>query len=163
MPAMQLTGFTVLVVEDDVDNLEMLISHLEQAGALVLGAESVKVALITLLQHVYEIRRAAEHDIDALLCALELPDGDGCALLQKLRSRAGFGDLPAIALTGYSDAMWRGKVADCGFNHYAVKPFSLETVTDWLSELIDRRSGSGPVGMSCHAEADPAVRGLRGR
>ena len=153
MPAMQLTGFTVLVVEDDVDNLEMLISHLEQAGALVLGAESVKVAL----------RLTLEHDIDALLCDLELPDGDGCALLQKLRSRAGFGDLPAIALTGYSDAMWRGKVADCGFNHYAVKPFSLETVTDWLSELIDRRSGSGPVGMSCHAEADPAVRGLRGR
>lgn len=148
---MQLAGFTVLVVEDDVDNLELLISHLEQEGALVLGAESMSAAL----------RLASEHTIDALLCDLELPDGDGCGVLQKLRSRPGSSDLPAIALTGYSDAGWRKAAQDCGFDRYAVKPFSLDELTAWLTEVIDRQSGLR--GTSSHALPEAAARDLRRR
>lgn len=128
---MRLAGFTVLVVEDDVDNLELLLAHLEQEGALVLGAESLKAAL----------RLASEHAIDALLCDLELPDGDGCEVLQRLRNMPGGSDLPAVALTGYSDATWQKAARECGFDRYAVKPFSLQELTLWLAELIDRESG----------------------
>jgi CheY-like chemotaxis protein len=148
---MQLTGFTVLVVEDDVDNLELLISHLEQEGALVLGAENVNAAL----------RLASEHAIDALLCDLELPDGDGCGVLQKLRDRPGSSDLPAIALTGYSDAGWRKAANDCGFDRYAVKPFPLQELTAWLAEIIDRQSGLRA--MTSHALPEAAARDLRRR
>jgi CheY-like chemotaxis protein len=148
---MRLAGFSVLVVEDDVDNLELLLSHLEQEGALVLGAETLKAAL----------RLASEHPLDALVCDLELPDGDGCELLQKLRDAPGSSDLPAIALTGYSDANWQKAARECGFDRYAVKPFPLHELTLWLGELIDRESGVRA--MSCHAAPGAAARVLRGR
>lgn len=153
---MQLTGFTVLVVEDDVDNLELLISHLEQEGATVLGAESVAAAL----------RLASKHDVDALLCDLELPDGDGCEVLRALRAQPGGSDLPAVALTGYSDASWRQAAEKCGFERYAIKPFPLHELTDWLAEIIDRASGlrAAPASSDlADLEPLPAARALRRR
>lgn len=148
---MRLAGFTVLVVEDDVDNLELLLAHLEQEGALVLGAETQKAAL----------QLASKHPIDALVCDLDLPDGDGCELLQRLRQAPGSGDLPAIALTGFSDATWRKAAHECGFDRYAVKPFSLQELTRWLAELIDRESGMRA--MTYRAAPELAAHALRRR
>ncbi len=148
---MLLNGFTVLVVEDDSDNLELLVSHFELEGAIVLGASSLGAAF----------NATQSSDIDALVCDLELPDGDGCALLRQLRNRHGWRDLPAIAISGYSDRHWRRMAGECGFDRFVTKPFKLNEVTDWLAELIDRESGR--VGMSCHAVAQPAARALRGR
>jgi two-component system CheB/CheR fusion protein len=148
---MRLTGYTVLVVEDDVDNLELLTSHLEEEGAIVIGASSSAAAL----------SQAQTQDIDAVLADLELPDGDGCELLQRLRQMPGQSALPAVALTGYSDDLHRAKASACGFDRYAVKPFALEALTELMGELIDRRTDSR--GMSCHAVADRAAPGRRAR
>lgn len=126
---MRLRGLTVLVVEDDLDNLELISSHVESEGALALSAGSIAAAL----------SMTEQQRVDVALCDLELADGDGCDLVQRLRGRAGWEQLPAVALTGYSDDGWRRKAAACGFNRYAVKPFSLEQLTDWLVEL-----GSAP-------------------
>jgi CheY-like chemotaxis protein len=148
---MQLNGFTVLVVEDDLDNLELLVSHFEQEGAITLGADSLGAA----------IEATQRADIDALVCDLELPDGDGCALLRQLRKREDQGDLPAVAITGYSDRHWRRMAGECGFDRFITKPFKLDQITDCLVELIDRESGT--IGMSCHAVTERGVRALRGR
>ena len=148
---MQLNGFTVLVVEDDVDNLELLVSHFELEGAVVLAASSLGAA----------INATQSGDVDAVVCDLELPDGDGCALLRQLRRRNGWGGLPAIAISGYSDRHWRHMAGECGFDRFVTKPFKLNEVTDWLAELIDRESGA--VGMSCHAVTESAAHALRRR
>jgi CheY-like chemotaxis protein len=148
---MQLNGFTVLVVEDDVDNLELLVSHFEHAGAAVLGASSLAAA----------VYMTQSSDIDALVCDLDLPDGDGCALLRQLRTRHGWGDLPAIAISGYSERHWQHRAGECGFDRFVTKPFKLNEVTDWLAKLIDRETGL--VGLSCHAVTERGARALRGR
>jgi CheY-like chemotaxis protein len=122
---MRLRGLTVLVVEDDLDNLELLSSHVESEGAVTLSANSLSAAL-----HLTHAQR-----IDVALCDLELGDGDACDLLRELRRRDGYEKLPAVALTGYSDANWRRKASDCGFDRYAVKPFPLHVLTEWLFEL----------------------------
>jgi CheY-like chemotaxis protein len=127
---MRLSGLTVLVVEDDVDNLELLSSHVESEGALTLSAGSIAAALAM----------TVDRHVDVALCDLELADGDGCDLVRQLRRRDGWSSLPAVALTGYSDARWRKKAAECGFNRYAVKPYSLELITEWLLELRSARS-----------------------
>jgi two-component system, chemotaxis family, CheB/CheR fusion protein len=127
---MRLSGLTVLVVEDDVDNLELLSSHVESEGALTLSAGSIAAALAM----------TTDRHVDVALCDLELADGDGCDLVRQLRRRDGWGSLPAVALTGYSDTKWRQKAAECGFNRYAVKPYSLELITQWLLELRSARS-----------------------
>src|SRR5688572_9115726 len=110
---MRLSGLTVLVVEDDIDNLELLSSHVESEGALALSAASIAAAL----------SMTAERQVHVALCDLELSDGHGCELVRQLRGRAGSENLPAVAITGYSSDSWRRKARDCGFNRYAVKPF----------------------------------------
>jgi two-component system, chemotaxis family, CheB/CheR fusion protein len=122
---MRLSGLTVLVVEDDADNLELLSSHVESEGAMALSAASIAAALSV----------SADCQVDIALCDLELADGDGCELVRQLRKRSGCENLPAVALTGYSDERWRQKASACGFNRYAVKPFPLDQLTDWLVEL----------------------------
>lgn len=127
---MRLSGLTILLVEDDVDNLELMGSFLEGEGARTLSAGSVAGALAV----------SAGQQLDVVVADLELADGDGCALLAQLNLRDGTAP-PAIAVTGYSEQKWRSKAADCGFVRYAVKPFSLDVLVDWVAELAANAPG----------------------
>ena len=127
---MRLTGTTVLLVEDDLDNLELLAICLESEGAHVLQAASVASALAL----------SMTPRIDILISDLELPDGDGSNLLGQLRSREGWARLPAIAVSGYSQAQWRARATTSGFNHYAIKPFSIDSL---VSAIIVLKDGGG--------------------
>jgi CheY-like chemotaxis protein len=113
------------LVEDDVDNLELLAACLEGEGAHVYGAGSIAGALAMTIGK----------PIDVVVSDLELPDGEGCALLHQLTQLGKRGRPPAIALTGYSQQSWRDRAADCGFIRYAVKPFSLDDLVKWVGEL----------------------------
>jgi len=128
---MRLTGITILLVEDDVDNLEVLAMCLEGEGARVLSAGSIAAALAMSLG-----RR-----IDVVLSDLDLPDGDGCALLRQLRSREGYAQLPAIAVSGYSQDQWRSYATTCGFDRYAIKPFSIDSLVASVASLVASVAG----------------------
>jgi CheY-like chemotaxis protein len=115
---MRLSGTTVLLVEDDLDNLELLALCLEGDGAQVLQASSIAAALTV----------SAGRRVDIVVSDLELPDGDGYALLHQMRSREGCAQLPAIAVSGYSQDQWRSRATASGFNRFAVKPFSIDAL-----------------------------------
>lgn len=121
---MRLRGLTILLVEDDADNLELIGSFLDGEGAKTLCAGSIAGALAL----------SSGQRVDVVVSDLELADGDGCGLLSQLRSRDGALP-PAIAVTGYSAQKWRNKAAECGFVRYALKPFSLDTLAEWVGEL----------------------------
>lgn len=144
---MRLIGLKVLLVEDDIDNLELLASFLEGEGARTFSAGSISSAL----------KLTNGERVDVVLSDLELPDGDGCALLAALAKRDGRSDVPAIAVTGYSEQKWRTKAKNCGFNRYAVKPYSLETLVDWIGELTARPENAADAEF-CHGAAPPAAR-----
>jgi DNA-binding NtrC family response regulator len=127
-----------LLVEDDVDNLELLASYLDGEGARTFSAGSIAAAL----------EQAEGRTIDLVISDLELADGDGCVLLGALRARDARPELPAIAVTGYSDLKWRNKAANCGFAKFAVKPYSLEGLVDWAVEL------TGPPPSEAAASAE---------
>ena len=121
---MRLSGITVLLVEDDLDNLELLSMCLEGEGAHVLAATSIAAALaVSIGCH-----------IDVVVADLDLPDGDGYALLGQLRNRAER-RLPAIAVTGYSQEQWRSQAARSGFDRYAVKPFPIDSLVSAIAAL----------------------------
>jgi CheY-like chemotaxis protein len=122
---MRLHGLKVLLVEDDEDNLELLGSCLESEGARPFSAGSISEALAM----------TAGHRIDIVVSDLELADGDGCTLLSKLRERDNSPELPAIAISGYSELKWRTKAAECGFDRYLVKPFALDHLVESIAEF----------------------------
>jgi len=144
---MRLLGLKILLVEDDVDNLELLASFLEGEGAITFGASSIAAALL----------QTEGRELDAVVSDLDLADGDGCALLAALRARDGRTDRPAIAVTGYSEQKWRAKAASCGFERFAVKPYSLEGLVDWLVELTARPQNAA-LAEFCHASPGPVAR-----
>jgi DNA-binding response OmpR family regulator len=108
-----LNHVTVLVVEEDHDNRELLSAYLQLEGATVLAAGSVAAAL--------EIAGS----IDVVVSELLLGDGDGCDLLCRLRTQAGRESVPALALTALTDADWKERALRAGFDHCAIKPVPL--------------------------------------
>ncbi len=98
---------------------------LEGEGALVLAAGSIAAALAMTIQ-----RR-----VDVLVADMDLPDGDGCALLHQLRKRPDLARMPAIAVSGYSRDEWRDQATSAGFDRYAVKPLSMDALVDAIVAL----------------------------
>jgi CheY-like chemotaxis protein len=125
-----LSGFRVLVVDDDADNCDVLAAILEHNGAHVVTAQSAADAL-----SVFE--KECPH---ILISDIGLPDEDGFALLRKVRllpaSRGG--NVPAIALTGYSQLDDRYTSTSHGFQAQLIKPIAIESMLATVSRVLAR-------------------------
>jgi PAS domain S-box-containing protein len=127
-----LEGLRVLVVEDDFDALDALRLALEERGARVTSAGSVREAT----------RVASQSAPDAIISDIHLPDGDGYALMRELRSKEELRSVPAIAVSGYGDSDDGGSAAAAGFQRRFRKPLVAGTIATALSDLIAGSSRS---------------------
>jgi two-component system CheB/CheR fusion protein len=109
-----LQGVRLLVVEDDPDAREMLVTVLERSGARVTAAASAE-----------EAREAIRQAIpDLLVCDIGLPGEDGYEFIRKVRALEadqGF-RIPAMALTAYAGPVHRDKALAAGFDEQVSKP-----------------------------------------
>ncbi|MEP7049116.1 MAG: response regulator [Pseudomonadota bacterium] len=113
MPVGRLAGLAVLVVEDDEDARDLLVTVLVKQGAKVEQAGSCGEALERL-----------EHFLPAVLLSdIGLPGEDGYDLIRAVRQR-GFDaqTLPAIALTAYARREDRRLALEAGFQTHVAKP-----------------------------------------
>lgn len=107
-----LAGIRVLVV-DDSDKREFVKFILQQSGATVATADSVLAALSIIEQDVP----------DLLLSDIGMPDMDGYALLQAIRSLPSEAQkVSAIALTAYATETDRQRAISVGFQDCLSKP-----------------------------------------
>jgi signal transduction histidine kinase len=113
LPVGRLAQVKLLVVEDDEDARDLLVTVLKQQGALVEQAGSADEALA----------RLAEFDADVLLSDIGLPGEDGYALIRAVRARGIPSErLPAIALTAYSRREDQRLALEAGFQAHVAKP-----------------------------------------
>lgn len=129
-----LSGLRVLVVDDDVDNCDVLATILEHNGARVVTAQSAADAL-SAFEKVCP---------DILISDIGLPDEDGFALLRKVRSLPASrgGNVPAIALTGYSQLEERYSSKIDGFQARLIKPVAIESMLATVSRLLTRSTAA---------------------
>ncbi len=109
-----LSGLTVLLVEDDADTREALVDLLQVAGANMLSAESARAAWVLL-----------EHERpDVILSDIGMPEEDGHAFLRRVRARptSEGGKVPAVALTAFACAEDRTRALRSGFTAHVTKP-----------------------------------------
>jgi CheY-like chemotaxis protein len=121
-----LTAAKVLVVENDRDYLELLITLLDHCGASVVTARTVR-----------EAKNAAAHTPpDVILCDLRL-DGDfAVEFLTWLRAQpAPLRDVPTLAMTGFYEDFSRAKAANVGFKGFFRKPVNLERLCETMAAL----------------------------
>jgi CheY-like chemotaxis protein len=123
----------ILVVEDDVDARLWLTGSLESLGAVVASASSVHEALETL-------ERQPPH---VLVSDIRLPDGDGYALLRRLRAvDATRGtSTPAIALTAYPRVEDRARALEAGFTTHVPKPVRPDELAAVVASVARREGG----------------------
>jgi PAS domain S-box-containing protein len=109
-----LSGLRVLVVDDEADTRELLITILEQYGAEVTASASASEALEALQRFKPNV----------LVSDIGMPEVDGYTLIRKIRTLDADqgGQIPAVALTAYARAEERNQALLAGFQLHVPKP-----------------------------------------
>ena len=120
----------VLIVDDDPGLLTLLQLGLERDGFIVTTAESGKEGL----------RRAYEVRPDVIVLDIMMPEMDGWATCQRLRSMC---DTPIIMLTARTDQADVLKGLSLGADDYVTKPCSFDELKARIRTVLRRaRTGS---------------------
>jgi signal transduction histidine kinase/ActR/RegA family two-component response regulator len=114
----------VLVVEDNADGREMLVTLLEAFGYSVDAAEDGAQAL--------EV--AARFDPQVVLLDLGLPVMDGIEACRRLRADERHAHTFIVALTGWGAAGDRRRTAEAGFDAHLTKPAEPQLLQETLAK-----------------------------
>lgn len=128
-----LDGLQLLVVDDEADARELLVTLLEQCGAQVTAVSSANEAL-----------KALERlKPDVLVSDIGMPLEDGYTLIRKVRAiePEEFATLPALALTAYASNEDRIRALEAGFQKHLSKPIEPAELVQGIAQLAGRTSG----------------------
>ncbi len=109
---------TILIVDDQPKNLDVLISSLERYGFDFLIAQSGEIA----------IKRASQTKPDMVLLDILMPGMDGFEVCGKLKRIDGFADVPIIFMSALTETVDKLKGFELGAVDYITKPFQLEEI-----------------------------------
>ncbi len=131
-PPKQLSGISILLVDDELDTLEILDLALSHEGADVRVASSAADA--------FEILQNWQPDV--IVSDIAMPDEDGYSLLKKVRELLApeAGGIPAIALTAYVRVEDRLRVLSSGFQAYVPKPAEPSELIVAIINVIEDRN-----------------------
>lgn len=126
----RLDGLLALVVDDEPDTRYLLTTVLEQSGAGVVAAASVREALDIL-------KRSAP---DVLVSDIGMPEQDGYALIREVRSLSSEkgGRIPAVALTAHARVEDRLQALSAGYQMHVAKPVEPAELVTILASLLGR-------------------------
>ena len=119
----QSQALRILLVDDHEASARALARLLRHQGFVVTTAYTFAGALAL----------AAPNSVDLLICDVDLPDGDGCELLRRMRAFFGGRTIPAIAVTGHEGLLDECRKA--GYARYLSKPLRLDDVIEAVQSL----------------------------
>ena len=136
-PQPDLRGIRVLIVDDDADARIMLQILLSQFGAEVRISNSTKAAL----------KQFAQWPPDVLVSDIGMPNEDGYALIKQIRAREaeGGGQIPAIALTGYTRPEDQRQILAAGYQVPMAKPVDVDRLVEVIAALTAANSKSSAI------------------
>jgi chemosensory pili system protein ChpA (sensor histidine kinase/response regulator) len=118
---------TILVVDDSINVRRYLGLTLEKAGYKVEQAKDGREAVDKLLGGL---------SVQAVICDIEMPRLDGYGVLEELKGRAQFQDLPIAMLTSRSNEKHRKLAMNLGASAYFSKPYNEQELLQKLAELL---------------------------
>lgn len=127
---------TILIVEDNPDNMTLVAWALEDAGYEYCCVESAEEAL-EIVEH---------RPVDLVLMDISLGGMDGKEATRQLRNNPKFVSLPIIAVTAHAIAEEEQAIRDCGVSEMLTKPIGrtrlLETIESFLCSGVRNELGS---------------------
>jgi len=117
---------TILIVEDQADNLKLFTALLTLKGHRVVG-----------LPNGTGLLEALRRERPALiLLDIQLPGRDGLSLLEDLKSAKGDQPWKVVALTAHAMPGDREKTLAAGFDGYISKPIDVRTFSDEIVRYL---------------------------
>jgi CheY-like chemotaxis protein len=117
---------TVLLVEDNEDNLVVYRTILEHVGYKVIEARDGEEGVL----------QARQQRPDLILMDISIPKIDGWEATQRLKSDAGTRDIPIIALTAHALEEDRQKAVQAGCDGYLAKPVEPRRVVQEVERFV---------------------------
>lgn len=127
MISLEMKDWTVLIVDDEPDNLGVAQKVLAFGGADVHIARN-GIEGLSVLEKVKPT---------FVLLDLSMPEMDGWEMFKRTRKNPQFADVPIIALTAHAMAGDKEKVMDSGFDGYIAKPFRINTLIDDIQDCLN--------------------------
>jgi two-component system cell cycle response regulator DivK len=124
---------TIIVVEDQPDNLKLLSTLLTLKGHQVIGlANGERVA---------EVARTHQPAPALILLDIQLPGRDGYAVLEELK---GLAERPwkVVALTAHAMPEDRARALAAGFDGYITKPIDVRTFPQEVAHYLGNPTAS---------------------
>jgi two-component system cell cycle response regulator DivK len=117
---------TILLVEDNEMNRDMLTRRLERKGYRVIAAQDGAEG--------YYLARTGSPDI--ILMDISLPVMNGWEVTQKLKSSQATRHIPIIVLTAHALATDRAKAFEVGCDDYDTKPVDFVRLQGKIDNLL---------------------------
>jgi len=117
---------TILIVEDNEMNRDMLSRRLERKGYQILIAVDGAMGI--------EVTRAKMPDL--ILMDMSLPVVDGWEATRQIKADEHLKHIPIIALTAHAMANDREKALDAGCDEYDTKPIELPRLLGKIEALL---------------------------
>ena len=116
--------YTILIVDDEANLLEVLAVALENMGYGTVTAETAEEALAVL----------EEREVHLVLSDLRLPGLNGRELMEKVK--AANPDLPVVIMTAYASLKEAVEIIKEGAFDYTVKPFELDALEATIASAL---------------------------
>lgn len=122
---------TVLLVEDNEDNLAVYRTMLEHVGYRVVEARDGEEG----------VDRAHDEHPDLILMDISIPKIDGWEATRRLKSAEDTKDIPIVALTAHALEEDRQAAMQAGCDGYLAKPVEPRRVVEEAERLIGQPEG----------------------
>ena len=117
---------TILIVDDQPDNLYVLERLLKGKGYDVLQAETGQAALDI----------AVSQLPDLILLDVMMPQVDGWEMLRRMQERHGVGTIPVVMFSGKVDERAPGEAASRGAQGFIGNPFDPQQLIDSAKAML---------------------------
>ncbi len=135
----------VLVIEDERDNLDLVMTYLEYRGATVEGAFNGQIGLGMI----------DTFKPNLILLDLSMPVLDGWQLQRILRARPSLATVPIIAVTALVMPSDIERIRSANFDGYIAKPYRLADLLPQIAACIEQfLQRAAPIEPQTSASAD---------
>lgn len=122
------SAWNVVVVDDNFDDMQVVITMLEYYSINVYAAASAQ-----------ECSELMNHTIpDLVITDLAMPEADGWAVLDAIRNNPAAVNTRVVAMTSYHSAKLANEVMNAGFDGYLPKPINPDDFIQQLQEIMAR-------------------------
>lgn len=121
---------SILIIEDNADNMSLLVYLLESAGHTVYQAVDGDAGL----------EMAGRAVPDLVLCDIRMPGIDGYEVARRIRADASFDSVPLVAVTASVSGADRDTALAAGFDDFVAKPIEPARFLEQVQKFLQARS-----------------------